>query len=69
MAKWKIYRRLDYENLWEITTKYNSNHRNYRYELIEEPKIQVNIIFIGEKLPITVIMVAEQYQLINLEQD
>ena len=69
MAKWKIYRRLDYENLWEITTKYHSNHRKHRYELIEEPKIQVNIIFIGEKLPMTVIIVAEQYQLINLEQD
>ena len=32
---------LDHENLQEITTKYNSNHRKHRYELIEEPKKKV----------------------------
>ena len=40
----------------EITTKYNSNHRKQRYELIEEPKKQVNKIFISKKLAIKVIM-------------
>ena len=32
---------LDHENLQEITTKYNSNHRKHIYELIEEPKKKV----------------------------
>ena len=27
---------LDHKNLRDITTKYNSNHRKHRYELIEE---------------------------------
>ena len=31
-------------NLKEITTKYISNHRKHRYELVEEPKEQGNII-------------------------
>ena len=26
---------LDHNNLREITTKYNSNHRKHRYELVE----------------------------------
>ena len=47
---------LDHKNLQEITTKYNSNHINYRYEIVEEPKKQVNRIFIDEKLAIKVIM-------------
>ena len=47
---------LDHKHLREITTKYNSNHRKHRYELVEEPKKQVNIIFIGEKLAIKVTM-------------
>ena len=29
---------LDHKNLWEITTKYHSNHIKHRYELVEEPK-------------------------------
>ena len=29
---------LDHHNLREITTKYHSNHRKHRYELVEEPK-------------------------------
>ena len=29
---------LDHKNLQQITTKYNSNHRKHRYELVEEPK-------------------------------
>ena len=59
MAKWKTYRRregLDHEDLREITIKYNSNHRKHRYELVEEPKKQVNRIFIDEKLAVKVIM-------------
>ena len=43
---------LDHKNLREITTKYNSNHRKHRYELIEAPKKQVNRIFIVGKLAI-----------------
>ena len=47
---------LDQKKLWEITTKFNSTHRNHRHELVEEPKKQVNIIFIEEKLAIKVII-------------
>ena len=47
---------LDHKNLGEITTKYSSNHKEYRYELVEEPKKQVNMIFIDEKLAIKVTM-------------
>ena len=47
---------LDYKNLEEITTKSNSNHRKYRYELVEKPKKQVNRIFIDQKLAIKVFM-------------
>ena len=47
---------LDHKILREITTKYNSNHRKHRYELVEEPKKQVKRIFIEEKLAIKVIM-------------
>ena len=39
----------------EITTKYNTNHREHRYELIKEPKKQVNSIFMDEKLAIKVV--------------
>ena len=35
---------LDHKNLREVTTKYNSNHRKHRYELLEEPKKQVKRI-------------------------
>ena len=48
--------RLDHKNLRETTTKYNSNHRRHRYELVEEPKKQFNRIFIDEKLAIKVII-------------
>ena len=40
----------------EITTKFNSNNRKRRYELVEEPKKQCNRIFINEKLTIRVII-------------
>ena len=36
--------------------KYHSDHRNHRYELVEEPKKQVNRIFTDEKLAIKAIM-------------
>ena len=36
---------LDYKNLREITTKYNSNHGKHRYELVEEPiKVAIKVI-------------------------
>ena len=31
---------LDHKNLREITTKYHSDHRQHKYELVEEPKKQ-----------------------------
>ena len=39
-----------------MSTKCNLNHRKHRCELVEEPKKQVNGIFIDEKLAIKVIM-------------
>ena len=36
--------------------KYNSNHRKYRYELVEEPKKEVDRNFIDKKLATKVIM-------------
>ena len=47
---------LDHKTLRAFTTKYHSDHRKHRYELVEQPKKQCNIIFIDEKLTITVIM-------------
>ena len=43
---------LDHKHLGGITTKYHSDHRKRRYELVDKPKKQCNIIFIGEKLAI-----------------
>ena len=31
---------LDYKRFQEITIKYHSDHRSYRYELVKEPKKQ-----------------------------
>ena len=47
---------LDYKKLREITKRYNSNHRKHKYELVEEPKKQVNRIFIDQNLTIKVIL-------------
>ena len=47
---------LNHKHLREVTIKYQSNHRKDRYELVEEPKKQVNRIFIDEKLANRVIM-------------
>ena len=52
----RIEERLDHNDLREITTKHNSNNRKRGYELVEEPKKQVNRIFIKEKLAIKLIM-------------
>ena len=35
---------LDHKNLRDITTKYNSNNKKHRHELVKEPKKQVNRI-------------------------
>ena len=40
----------------KITIKYHSDHPKHRYELVEEPKKQVNRVFIDKKLTIKVIM-------------
>ena len=45
---------LDHKNLREITTKYHSDHRKHRYELVEEQMKQRYRIFIDEKLAIKV---------------
>ena len=47
---------IDHKNLQEVTTKYHSDHRNHRYELLEKTKKQSNITFIDEKFAIKVIM-------------
>ena len=49
-------RTYEYKNLWKITTKYNSNQRKHRYELVQEQKKQCNRIFIDEKLAVKVIL-------------
>ena len=50
---------LGYKNLREIKTKYNSNDKyryEHRYQLADEPKKQVNRIFMDKKLAIKGIM-------------
>ena len=47
---------LDHKTLQEIATKYHSNRRKLRYELVEEPKKQSNRFLIDEKLADKVIM-------------
>ena len=51
-----IEKGLDHKNMREITIKYFSDYRKHRYEVAEEPKKQVNRIFIDGKLAIKVIM-------------
>ena len=48
--------RLYYKDLRETAIKYNSNHKEHRYKLVDEPKKLVNRIFINEKLAIKIIM-------------
>ena len=50
-----IEERLDHKNLREII-KYHSDQRKQRYELVDEPNKQSNIIFIDGRLAIKVIM-------------
>ena len=50
-----IEERLDHKNLREIIN-YHSDQRKQRYELVDEPNKQSNIIFIDERLAIKVIM-------------
>ena len=50
-----IEKGLDHKNLGTVTTKYNSNYRKYRHEMIDEPK-KTNRIFIHKKLGAKVIM-------------
>ena len=47
---------LNHKNLWITTGKYLSDHRKYRYELVDEPKKQPKRIFIDKELAIKVIM-------------
>ena len=51
-----IEEELDHQKFQEITTKYYSDHRKHRYELVTEPKKEYSMIFIDEKLAIKVIM-------------
>ena len=47
---------LDHKNLQEITTRYHSNHRRHKYELVDEPKKQPDRIFTSKKLIVKVIL-------------
>ena len=46
---------LEHKHFWEIKIKDNSHQRKPRYELLEEPKTQINWIFIDKKSAIKVI--------------
>ena len=47
---------LDNKHLREITTKYHSDHRKHRCELVEKQKKQINWIFMNEQLAPKMIM-------------
>ena len=47
---------MGHKNLQEIAIKYHSNHRKQRYDLVEEPKKQVNRVFIDKKIAVKVVM-------------
>ena len=47
---------LDHKDWRKITITYHTYQRKRRYELVEEPKKQVDRIFIEEKLTVKVIM-------------
>ena len=65
----RIEERLDQKTLQEITTKYYSDHRKHRHDLLEEQKIQSNRIFVDSKLVVKVTMDCRTTLLINLEQN
>ena len=48
--------RLDHKNLWMTTGKYISDHKKYRYQLVDKPKKQLNRIFTDKELAVKVIM-------------
>ena len=57
MVDWKTYkRRIRYNNLWEIITKYHSDHKKHKYKLVDESKKHSNRIFVKEKFALKVIM-------------
>ena len=56
---------LDHKHLRELRTKYHSDHRKHRYELVEEPKKQCYRIFINEKLVKKVINVTKKTISVN----
>ena len=41
---------LDHKYFQEMKRKYNSNHKNHSYKLVEEPKKQVNKSYIDKKI-------------------
>lgn len=43
-------------DLWEIITKYHSDHKKHKYKLVDESKKHSNRIFVKEKLALKVIM-------------
>ena len=47
---------LDHKNLRVTTSKYLSNYRKQRYEIVNKPKKRPNRIFIDKKLAIEIIM-------------
>ena len=49
--KIRIEEGLDHKNLRVTTVKYFSEHRKHRYELVDEPEKQLNIIFTCKELP------------------
>ena len=68
LNKRKIEEGLDHKNVLEITIAYHLGHRKHKYKLVEEPKKQVNIIFIDKKLAMKMIMNCRTTSLIHLEQ-
>ena len=48
---------LGYGSLPVLTKKYHLDYRKHRYELVNEPKKQPNIIFLHEDLAVKIVMV------------
>ena len=62
---------LDWKNLRLTIEKYNSDHRKYSYELVDEPKKkQSNRIFTDKELAMKIVSwIIKQQRNINLEPD
>ena len=56
LSKKYIEEGLDHKNLGEITTKYHSDHRKYKFALVKEPKKRCNRIFMHKKIAVKVII-------------